>query len=94
MEDLAAEAGYSPNHFLWIFHATTGQTPIEYVRQRRIIEAARAILAGDGIVDTVPNTDLALAHKPLSRGVSDVPSDYHLADSDNPMVLMVYTRLH
>lgn len=53
LEDLAAEVGYSPNHFLWIFHAATGQTPIEYVRRRRMTEAARAILAGDDIVDAV-----------------------------------------
>lgn len=53
LEDLAAEAGYSPSHFIWIFRTATGQTPIEYVRRRRMTEAARAILAGDDIVDAV-----------------------------------------
>ena len=53
LEKLATEVGYSPNHFLWIFHAATGLTPIEYVRRRRMTEAARAILDGDDIVDTV-----------------------------------------
>jgi len=51
LEDLSAEAGYSPSHFVWIFRTATGQTPIEYVRRRRMTEAARAILAGDDIVD-------------------------------------------
>ncbi len=53
LEDLAAKAGYSQGHFIWIFRATTGQTPVEYVRRRRMTEAARAILAGDDIVDAV-----------------------------------------
>ena len=53
LDDLAAEAYYSPSHFVWIFRAATGQTPIEYVRRRRMTEAARAILSGDDIVDTV-----------------------------------------
>jgi len=53
LEDLAAEAGYSPGHFIWIFRTFTGQTPMEYVRRRQMTEAARAILSGDDIVDTV-----------------------------------------
>lgn len=53
LKDLADKAGYSPGHFIWIFRTSTGQTPMEYVRQRRMTEAARAILSGDDIVDTV-----------------------------------------
>jgi AraC-like DNA-binding protein len=53
LENLAAEAGYSPGHFIWIFRAAAGETPMEYVRQRRMTEAARAILSGSDIVDTV-----------------------------------------
>ncbi|OGN95970.1 MAG: hypothetical protein A2Y89_00795 [Chloroflexi bacterium RBG_13_51_18] len=53
LEKLAAEAGYSPGHFVWIFRAATGQTPMEYARYRRMTEAARAILSGDDIVETV-----------------------------------------
>ena len=53
LEDLAGKAGYSPGHFIWIFHVVTGQTPMEYVRRRRMTEAARAILSGDDIVDAV-----------------------------------------
>ncbi len=51
LRDLAAEASYSPGHFVWIFRAATGFTPMEYVRRRRMTEAARAILAGEDIVD-------------------------------------------
>ena len=39
LEDLSAEASYSPSHFVWIFRTATGQTPIEYVRCRRMTEA-------------------------------------------------------
>lgn len=53
LEDLAEKAGYSPGHFIWIFRNVTGQTPMEHVRQRRMTEAARSILSGDDIVDTV-----------------------------------------
>jgi AraC-like DNA-binding protein/predicted transcriptional regulator YdeE len=51
LEDLSAEAGYSPSYFVWIFRAATGQTPIEYVRRRRMTEAAKAILNGGDLVD-------------------------------------------
>jgi AraC-like DNA-binding protein len=53
LEDLALEACYSPSHLVWIFRTATGHTPMEYVRRRRMTEAARAILAGDDIVDAV-----------------------------------------
>jgi AraC-like DNA-binding protein len=52
LDDLAASALYSPGHFIWIFHTVTGYTPMEYVRHRKMTEAARAILTGDDIVDT------------------------------------------
>ncbi|MFC1920658.1 helix-turn-helix domain-containing protein [Chloroflexota bacterium] len=51
LEELSAVAGYSPSHFVWMFRTTTGQTPIEYVRKRRMTEAAKAILAGEDIID-------------------------------------------
>ncbi len=53
LADLAAEAFYSPGHFVWIFRTALGQTPMEYVRRRRMTEAARAILSGEDIVDAV-----------------------------------------
>jgi AraC-like DNA-binding protein len=53
LNDLAAKAGYSSGHLIWIFSEITGFTPMEYVRRRRMTEAARAILSGDDIVDTV-----------------------------------------
>ena len=53
LEDLAYQACYSPSHFIWIFRATIGLPPMEYVRRRRLTEAARAIIAGEDVVDTV-----------------------------------------
>jgi len=51
LEDLSAKAGYSPSHFVAMFRTVTGQTPMEYVRKRRMTEAAKAILAGEDIID-------------------------------------------
>ena len=51
LEELSAEAGYSPSYFVWIFRAATGQTPMEYVRRRRMTEAAKTILDGDDLVN-------------------------------------------
>jgi AraC-like DNA-binding protein len=53
LDDLAVEASYSPGYFVWIFRTVTGYTPMEYVRRRRMTEAARAILACGDIVDIV-----------------------------------------
>jgi AraC-like DNA-binding protein len=53
LEQLAGESSFSPNHFIWIFKTVTGHTPLGYVRNRKMTEAARAVLGGDDIVDTV-----------------------------------------
>ena len=53
LEDVAGVACYSPSHFIWIFKTTVGTTPMEYVRKRKLTEAAAAILNGSDIVDTV-----------------------------------------
>ncbi len=51
LEAIADVACYSPNHFIWVFRVSTGLTPMEYVRRRKMTEAAVAILAGEDIVD-------------------------------------------
>jgi AraC-like DNA-binding protein len=53
IEEAAREACYSRSHFIWIFRTATGVTPMEYVRRRKLTEAAAAILSGADIADTV-----------------------------------------
>ncbi len=53
--DVAAQAGYSAYHFHRIFTAVTGEPVMEYVRRRRLTEAARRLREGDR-----PILDLAL----------------------------------
>jgi AraC-like DNA-binding protein len=53
LEDVAREACYSRSHFIWIFKAATGETPMEYARRRKLTEAAAAILSGADVADTV-----------------------------------------
>lgn len=55
LNDLAAAAGLSANHFLRVFKLATGETPYHYLRTRRL-ERARMLLADD----TMPLAELAL----------------------------------
>ena len=55
LDDLAAAAGLSANHFLRVFKLATGETPYHYLRSRRI-ERARELLAHD----SMPLAELAL----------------------------------
>lgn len=55
LDDLAAAAGLSANHFLRVFKLATGETPYHYLRARRL-ERARTLL-GD---NTMPLAELAL----------------------------------
>lgn len=55
LDDLAARAGLSVNHFLRVFKLATGVTPYNFVRRRRL-ERARKLLADD----TMPLAQLAL----------------------------------
>ena len=47
---LADVACYTPSHLVWTFRRLVGMPPMEYVRRRRLTEAARRILAGEDIV--------------------------------------------
>lgn len=55
LDDLAAAAGLSANHFLRVFKLATGETPYHFLRARRL-ERARALLADN----TMPLAELAL----------------------------------
>jgi AraC family transcriptional regulator len=44
---VAARAGYSVFHFGRIFQGVTGETVMDYVRKRRLTEAARALVESD-----------------------------------------------
>jgi AraC-like DNA-binding protein len=49
--DLAKVSGYSENRLRQKFYNVTGETPSAYLRRRRLTEAARALIAGERIVD-------------------------------------------
>jgi AraC-like DNA-binding protein len=49
--DLERVSGYSDNRLREKFHSVTGETPSSYIRKRRLTEAAKALLAGEAIVD-------------------------------------------
>lgn len=49
--DLERISGYSGNRVRQKFYTVTGETPSGYVRKRRLTEAARAILAGEPLVE-------------------------------------------
>jgi AraC-like DNA-binding protein len=49
--DLEKASGYSENHLRQKFYNVTGETPSAYMRRRRLTEAARALIAGERIVD-------------------------------------------
>lgn len=44
VEEVACLSGFSPYHFLRIFHSLTGETLGSYVRKRRLTEAANKLL--------------------------------------------------
>lgn len=44
VDDVAAEAAYSSFHFIRLFRAVTGDTPGNYLRNRRLTEAARELV--------------------------------------------------
>ncbi|CAM2063793.1 AraC family transcriptional regulator [Sulfidibacter corallicola] len=43
LEDIAAQAAFSPYHFHRMFHAVLGETVAEYLRKRRLTEACRSL---------------------------------------------------
>jgi AraC family transcriptional regulator len=61
LDDLAATAGLSANHFLRVFKLSTGETPYHFLRARRI-ERARTLLA---------HGDLPLAQLALECGFAN-----------------------
>ncbi len=51
IDDLASVACYSRSHFIWLFDCVTRLGPMEYVRKRRLTEAAAAIKRNASLMD-------------------------------------------
>ncbi len=51
IDDLADIACYSRSHFIWLFECATRIGPMEYVRKRRLTEAAAALKNNPSIMD-------------------------------------------
>jgi AraC-like DNA-binding protein len=49
--DLVKASGYSENRLRQKFYNITGETPSGYLRKRRLTEAAKALMAGERIID-------------------------------------------
>jgi len=58
LDGIAAHTGYSPWHFHRLFSAVSGETPADYLRKRRLTEAARELRGTRRRV-----TDLALEYQ-------------------------------
>ncbi|MFT9055789.1 MAG: helix-turn-helix domain-containing protein [Ethanoligenens sp.] len=56
LDEVAARAGYSKYHFGRMFRQATGCTVHQYIRKRRLTEAARALIRTD-----LPVVEIALA---------------------------------
>jgi AraC-like DNA-binding protein len=50
-QEMVKVSGYSENRLRQKFYNITGETPAGYLRKRRLTEAARALMAGERIVD-------------------------------------------
>ena len=51
VDDMASIACYSRSHFIWLFECATRIGPMEYVRKRRLTEAAAALKNNPSIMD-------------------------------------------
>lgn len=51
IDELAGIACYSRSHFIWLFECATRIGPMEYVRKRRLTEAAAALKKNPSIMD-------------------------------------------
>lgn len=51
--ELAATAGLSPFHFSRVFRRATGETPVQYLRQRRLEQARHLLLSSDLPVEAI-----------------------------------------
>jgi AraC-like DNA-binding protein len=51
--ELAALCGLSPAHFIRVFREAVGQTPAQYVLERRIASAAQRLIFGDEPIDAI-----------------------------------------
>lgn len=77
---LAAAAGYSPWHSARIFKELTGKTPFEYIRRRRLSEAAVRLADSDARVVDVALEFVFDSHEGFTRAFSRefgvTPQDY------------------
>jgi AraC family transcriptional regulator len=80
LRTLAAESGYSVNHFLKVFRQTTGCTPYQFLLKRRI-DRVKSLIGGSAIsLIDVANTCGFSSHAQLSRVFRRItgmtPSEY------------------
>ena len=67
--DIAAKSCFSPFHFQRLFQAISGFSVYQYIRNRRLSEAALLLEKTDRSILTLQSIS-AMAHKKLSAGLS------------------------
>jgi AraC family transcriptional regulator len=67
MESAARAAGYSLYHFCRLFSLAAGQPPGEYIRKRRLSEAARELAETDKLVGRIAREYAFQSHEAFTR---------------------------
>lgn len=84
---LAAHAALSPSHYLRVFHRYTGQTPLAFLTDIRLEEAALLLRQGGTVTDTalrvgIPHVSHFIRQFRLRYG--QTPKQYQLRHSTRP----------
>jgi transcriptional regulator GlxA family with amidase domain len=95
---LARRARLSPYHFLRVFRAATGETPHQYIRNRRI-ERAKTLL----VTTPLPVTEISVATGFQSLGsfsalfrrlTGETPSAFRAARRRRPYIPECFVRMY
>jgi AraC family transcriptional regulator len=88
LEAAARRAGFSPWHFIRVFQAAAGVSPLEYVRRRRLSRAAAALAGGQAVIQVAYDWGYgsqAAFTRAFSRAFGEPPGTYRRrAQAGNP----------
>ncbi|QVK17092.1 AraC family transcriptional regulator [Mycoplasmatota bacterium] len=78
----AKSCGYSEYHFLRIFKAVTGYTPMDYIRKRRLTEASKLLL----------ETDMSLEEIAFNSGFNSIENFIRVFHSEHNVTPGLYRQ--
>jgi len=98
VDRLAKLAGLSRFHFIRAFHASTGRTPHQYVRERRL-ERARELLVNTPmpvteICDAVGFQSLGSFSSLFRRLTGETPAEYRAKRRRTPYIPACFLRMY